>query len=160
MNEEERISLDVYKMFPAAARRVQILEELKRSWADIVRQAARDSEPYCLGVNELCIFVKNDKAENFLNSMKGTILRRMNERWGYKPDGEFSLTITHTRPKPKPPAKKPVKRPPVEVDEEKVRQYMQGAPDTLPEDINYALSHLRVFLEQRFPENITPQSRT
>ena len=160
MNEEERISLNVYKMFPAAARRVQILRELRSSWSRIVRQAAIGSEPYCLGVNELCVYVTNSQSERMIRNLKGTILRKMTERWGYKPDGEFSLTITHTRPKPKPPAKKPVKRPPVEVDEEKVRQYMQGAPDTLPEDINYALSHLRVFLEQRFPENITPQSRT
>ena len=160
MNEEERISLDVYKMFPAAARRVQILEELKRSWVGIVRQAASDSKPYCLGVNELCVYVTNDKAENMLKGMKGTILRRMTERWGYESDGEFSLKITRTKPKPKVIKKKPAKKIAVEVNEEKVRQYMQGAPDTLPEDINYALSHLRVFLEQRFPENITPQSRT
>ena len=48
--------------------------------------------------------------------------------------------------------KKPVKRviPKIEVSEEKVRQYMQGAPDTLPEDINYALAHLRAYLEARF----------
>ena len=157
MNDEQPISLNVYKMFPAAARRVQILEELKCSWPGIVRQAARDSEPYCLGVNELCVAVKNPNAGKMLNSMKGTILRRMSERWGYKPEGEFTLNITYTLPKPKPPAKKPVKRPPVEVGEEKVRQYMQGAPDTLPEDINYAISHLRAFLEQRFPENITPR---
>lgn len=160
MNDEHPIRIDICKMFPEAARRVQILKELKRSWKDIAKRAARDSEPYCLGVNELCVAVKNPNAEKILNNMKGSILRAMTKRWGYESDGEFILTITPNLPKPKPPAKKPVKMPPIEVDEEKVRQYMQGAPDTLPEDINYALSHLRAFLEQRFPENLTPQSRT
>ena len=160
MNDEQPISLDVYKMFPAAARRVEILEELKRSWDSIARYAARDSEPYCLGVNELSILVRNKNAEGMLKSMKGTILREMGKRWGYESDGEFSLNITETLPKPKMPPRKPAKHVEVVVDEDKVRQYMQGAPETLPEDINYAISHLRAYLEQRFPENITPQQRT
>ena len=157
MNEEKPISIDVYKMFPAAARRVQILEELKRSWAGIVRQAARDSEPYCLGVNELCVAVKNKQAEAMLMNMKGTILRAMNKRWGYESDGEFTLKITHSIPKPKVIQQEPVKEVKIEVDEEKVRQYMQNLPDTLPENLKYALAHLRAFLEKRFPERFTPQ---
>ena len=45
--------------------------------------------------------------------------------------------------------KKPVKKVIVIESEEKVRQYMSGAPDTLPEDINYALSHLKMYLDGR-----------
>ncbi len=157
MYDKQRITIDIYKMFPEAVRRVRILEELKRAWPSIAKQAANYSEPYCLGVNELCVTTRNPNAKKMLMNSKGTILRRMTERWGYKPEGEFSLKITETIQKPKVIQKKPAKKIVVEVSEEKVRQYMQGAPDTLPEDINYAVSHLKVFLEQRFPENLTPR---
>ena len=142
--------IDVYAMFPEAAKRVRILEELKRSWHLVVRNYARDSEPYCLGVNELYICTENPTAAGQLMRMKGTILRTLSRHWGYEPMGEFSLRITGERDKAKKLAvKKPVKKviPKIEVSEEKVKQYMQGAPETLPEDINYAISHLRAFLD-------------
>ena len=40
----------------------------------------------------------------------------------------------------------------VEVDEEKVNEYMKNAPETLPEDINFAISHLKVFLDAKFSD--------
>ena len=153
MSEEIRragIMIDVYAMFPEAAKRVRILEELKRSWHLVVRNYARDSEPYCLGVNELYICTENPTAAGQLMKMKGSILRALSRHWGYEPMGEFSLRITGERDKAKKLAvKKPVKKviPKIEVSEEKVKQYMQGAPETLPEDINYAISHLRAFLD-------------
>ena len=142
--------IDVYAMFPEAAKRVRILEELKRSWHLVVRNYARISEPYCLGVNELYICTENPTAAGQLMKMKGTILRALSRHWGYEPIGEFSLRITGERDKAKKLAvKKPVKKviPKIEVSEEKVRHYMEGAPETLPEDINYAISHLRAFLD-------------
>ena len=144
--------IDVDAMFPEAAKRVRILEELKRSWHMVVRNLARSSEPYCLGVNELYVCTENPKAAGQLKSMKGTILRVMSKRWGYEPMGEFVLRITGEREKAKKlEVKKTVRRvpPKIEVSEEKVREYMKGAPETLPEDINSALSHLRAFLEAR-----------
>ena len=37
----------------------------------------------------------------------------------------------------------------IETNEERVAQYMSGAPESLPEDINRAVSHLRDYLEDR-----------
>ncbi len=142
--------IDVCAMFPEAARRVRILEELKRSWPMIVRTCARDSEPYCLGVSELYVCTENPRATGQLMKMKGTILRALSKHWGYKPMEEFTLRITGRQEKAKKlSVPKTVKRvpPKIEVSEEKVRHYMEGAPETLPEDINYAISHFMAFLE-------------
>ncbi|MBQ7544187.1 MAG: DUF721 domain-containing protein [Synergistaceae bacterium] len=151
MSEVLRVSLDAAKMFPEAARRVKVLEQLQRSWATVVGpRLARHSYPYNLGVDELCVAVRNATAESMLRNSAGTVARKIAERFGYVFAEPFKLTIGEKIPVPK---KQPVKKavvPEVAVDEEKVRQYMQGAPDTLPEDINYALSHLRAYLEARF----------
>ena len=104
LHEDIRIAdsvINVYAMFPEAAKRVQILEELKRSWYSVVRHLARDSEPYCLGVNELYICTNNPRAAGRLMNMKGTILRAMSKRWGYEPLGDFSLKITDEHAKAK-----------------------------------------------------------
>ena len=143
--------IDVCAMFPEAARRVKILEELNRSWPLVVRNLARSSEPYCLGVNELYVCTENPTAAGQLMKMKGTILRALSRHWGYEPMEEFVLKITGEREKAKKLAiKKPAQRvpPKIEVSEEKVREYMKGAPETLPEDINYAISHWWAFLEE------------
>ena len=87
-------SLDPYVMFPKAAERVRILERLKQSWASVVGDdVAKWSEPYNLGVDELCIAVRNKKAATKLGSMKGTILRKMESRFGYEHAENFTLTI-------------------------------------------------------------------
>ena len=141
--------IDIYRMVPEAVRRVEVLEELKRCWPNIVGAAvAKYSQPYCLGVNELWVCAKNVQAKSFLMKAKGNIARAMVKRFGYKTSETFKLIITDDIPAPKKLTKKPAPRRAVKVDEETVRQYMQGAPDTLPEDINYAISHLRAFLEK------------
>ena len=145
------IALNMRRMFPEAARRADVLEGLKRSWPKIVGiKLARCSQPYKLGINELCIQVANHHSESLLRNSKGNIMRAMSNDFGYKAGESFQLIFTSSIP----PAKKlptPKKaKPPINViiTEETVRQYMQGAPDTLPEDINYAISHLRAFLEK------------
>ncbi|MBQ7217663.1 MAG: DUF721 domain-containing protein [Synergistaceae bacterium] len=143
--------IDIYAMFPQAAIRAGILEELKRSWPLVVRNLAKSSEPYCLGVNELYICTNNPKAAGQLMKMKGNILRSLSRYWGYEPVGEFTLRITGEKEKAKKLAvKKTVQRvpPKIYVSEERVQEFMQGAPKTLPEDINYSISHLRAFLEE------------
>ncbi|MBQ3654516.1 MAG: DUF721 domain-containing protein [Synergistaceae bacterium] len=100
---EERVGalIDVYAMFPKAAERVAILERLKLSWASVVGPAlARWSEPYNLGVDELCVAVRNKRAAAQLGSMKGTILRKMEARFGYEHEKDFTLTITDRVPPP------------------------------------------------------------
>ena len=72
------INLDPYRMFPQAARRVEVLEELKRSWRLFVGdKVARYSLPYNLGVDYLCVAVSNQMAQSMLAKNKGTIARRM-----------------------------------------------------------------------------------
>ena len=148
--EEHRLSFDVSAMFPEAAKRVEVLEQIKRSWPNFVenRAVAKNSYPYNMGVNELCVCVTSSYAESYLMRSKATIARRIAKHLGYDFGKDFVLTLSGKIPQPKPQAKKP-KAPEIVVDEEKVRQYMQDAPETLPEDINYAVSRLQVLLEQR-----------
>lgn len=143
--------IDVYAMFPEAAKRVRILEELKKNWAVFVGQdVARFSQPYKLGVSELCVCVTNPAARSKLINSKGTIARKMAKKFGYEADEKFVLTLTENIPAPKitarPQEKKDFTK--IEVSEAKIKEYMEGAPETLPEDINYAISHLRAFLEE------------
>ena len=148
--------LDVSKMFPEAARRVEVLDKMKRSWPSIVGMpTARYSQPYNLGVNELWVCVNNPNARNALMKSKGSIVRRIARQLDYDLGKDFVLTLTEKIPQPKRTIGHDKVYREVFVDEEKVRQCMKDAPETLPEDINYAISHLQVTLEQ-----INPQRRT
>ena len=139
--------LDVYKMFPEAARRVEILEELKRSWGKFVGpDIARYSVPYNLGVNELCVCVTHPMAEKKLHNSKGSVVRRISKHLDCDLGPDFRITITRNIPAQKPKFAAP-KRKLVPIDEERVRQHMADAPATLPEDINIAICRLWTFLE-------------
>ena len=147
MTEDDEIKIDPLKLFPEAARRVEILEKLKRLWPSIVGMAlARYSCPCTLGVNELIIEIVNDQAKNRLANMKGNIMRGL-ARLKYDAGKNFTVRINVKESHETLPEKS--KRVKVTESEEKLRQYMSNAPDTLPEDINYALSHLRAYLEGR-----------
>ncbi|MBQ7559237.1 MAG: hypothetical protein IJT20_03215, partial [Synergistaceae bacterium] len=37
------------------------------------------------------------------------------------------------------------------VSDDELEKLMTDAPEDLPKDINYAISHLKIFLEKRFP---------
>ncbi|MBR1658458.1 MAG: DUF721 domain-containing protein [Synergistaceae bacterium] len=94
MNEDERISIDLGKWFPEAARRVEVLEELKRNWASVVgRPAARWSMPSVLGVKELTVDVWNPMAKSQIINMKGNIASALSLRWGYGVGEDFSLKV-------------------------------------------------------------------
>ena len=151
--DEHRLFFDAERMFPEAARRVKILEELKRTWPNFVENnaVARNSQPYNLGVNELCVYVTSPYARNSLTRSKGTIARRIAKRLGYDFGKDFVLTITDNIPQPKIQDKPKTVHREIVIDEEKIRQYMQDAPDTLPEEINYAISRLQVIIEQTTP---------
>ena len=142
--------LNVHEMFPRAAKIVEILGWLKYYWPDIVgRGVAAYSRPYKLGFEELCVYVSKPSAKNQLMKMKGNILRVMCNRFGYEKGEKFELSLTDQVPVQIIPFDKSSRRVPhkIEVSEEEVSKYMEGAPETLPEDINYALSHFRAFLE-------------
>ncbi len=149
ITEDDKLRIDPRKLFPEAVKRVKILEDLKRSWPSIVGiENARYSWPCVLGIDGLTVEAVNDQTRNNLAKMKGTILRGLSSL-GYEAGENFTVKINERESKKKLPAKKPVKKVKVIESEKKVRQYMSDAPDTLPEDINYALSHLRMYLEGR-----------
>ena len=146
--EDDRVILDVRKLFPQAVRRAEILERLKRSWPSVVGMpVARYSCPCVLGVDVLTVEAVNDQARNRLANMRGNILRGLS-RLGYEAGENFTVRINERESEKKLEAKKPVRVKVIE-SEEKLRQYMNGAPDTLPDDINFAVSHLKMHLEGR-----------
>lgn len=92
---EERITINLAKLFPEAARRVEILEDLQKTWAKVVGAAlVRHSLPYNLGINEISIKVDSPQVANMLKKMKGNVLRALNTRYGYESEGDFILKVT------------------------------------------------------------------
>ena len=85
---------------------------------------------------------------------KGSIARRIAKQFSYNFGDDFVMTLTDKVPQPDRQDNRKTVHAEIVVDEEKIRQYMQDAPETLPEDINYAISRLQVILEQR---KITPR---
>ena len=154
MSGEERIIIDAARMFPEAANRKRILEDLKRKWAGIAGRAARDTVPYSLSANELCVVSRNKRASDILMRLQGNIIRALTQRLGCKPAEGFRVRVINSAPKEKkfaePSSRKMKTSRDIAVKDEEVRQCMNGAPETLPEDINYALSHLRLYMERRF----------
>ena len=156
MTEDERIIIDAKKWFPEAARRVEILERLRRSWEMVVRMPAiaRNSWPIILGVNELTIEVRDDAARERLSKMKGNIegaLRRL----GYKAGGDFSVKIVDTKKPEHIISKKKALRK-IIVDEARAKNYMERASDILPEDISQSLSNLMAYLDGRAKAKKSP----
>lgn len=98
MNDEsERIHIDFERMFPEAARRVRVLEELKRSWFSVVGPAfARHSRPCVLGVNTITVSVDSDNDIMNIRNVKGNIMRALS-RYGCMTDNNFALVITKGR---------------------------------------------------------------
>lgn len=144
------MNIDLAGMFPEAARRVEILEGLRKSWAGVVGAVlARNSWPSCLGVNELRVEVRDRQAGNMLLKMKGNILRAL-ERRGYVAEGDFALKVVAGEKRRQEIRRRKGTASGVKVDDETVKMYMSGAPEGLPEDINYSISHLRAFLDKRF----------
>ena len=96
-DEIEHIHLDFERMFPEAARRVRVLEELKRTWSSVVGIiAARHSWPSVLGVNAITVQADSDKAAENIRKSKGNIMRALSSRFGCMTDKDFTLTIKFT----------------------------------------------------------------
>ena len=95
MNDDAgRIHINLERMFPEAARRVQVLEELKRSWPSVVGDiTSRHSWPSVLGVNAITVQADSDKVAENLRRSKGNIMRALSSRFGCETDEGFTLTI-------------------------------------------------------------------
>lgn len=146
--EDDGMRIDMRKLFPEAVKRVEILERLKRSWPSVVGVInARYTRPCVLGVDCLTVEAANDFAKSNLANMKGNIQRGL-LRLGYDAGENFTVKINARESQKKLTVKKPAGVKVIESNE-KLRQYMSNAPDTLPEDINYALSHLMMYLDGR-----------
>jgi len=152
ITEDEKFLFNAEYLFPEAARRVKILEELKNLWTRVVPlSAARHSFPYNLGVNEISISVDNKTVEDMLKKSRGNILRAL-KRLQYEPKGNFELKITYGEPlKILKDRKRKEIFPEIKITDEELEAKMAGAPETLPQEINKAISHLKIFLEKRFP---------
>ena len=95
---DEKIVIDVEKLFPEAARRVEILKDLQKSWFSVVGfPMALNSYPYNLGVNEICIAAKNKNARSILFNMRGNIIKILQSRYNYKIDEKFKVNIFEGR---------------------------------------------------------------
>ncbi len=129
------------------------MRELRKNWASIVGPTlVRHSFPSVLGVNTITVAVEDQNTANMITKMKGNIRRALTSRDGYEADENFTLKVVIGVPLKIKKAETKRANSDIEVDEEEVRQYMQGAPETLPEDINYAISHLKIFLEKKFTQ--------
>ena len=150
-DEDAKISLNLELLYPEAARRVQILEELRRSWPGVVGvERARHSMPYNLGVSAISVAVDDVRAVDMLKSVKGNILRALRLRFQYQPRGEFELNITVGVParRGEVQSSHATNAADIQISEDELTERMSGAPETLPEDINRAITHLKIFLEK------------
>ena len=98
MKDNQKIIINVEQLFPEAARRVKILEDLRRSWAGVVGIAlARNSCPEVLGVNEIQVSVKDQKAMSMMQKTKGKIESTLKKRYDYgiSEDFEVKIQVTH-----------------------------------------------------------------
>ena len=96
-DETERIHIDIEQLFPEAARRVRVLEELKRSWPSVVRRdIALRSTPCVLGVNAITVMADSENTAKELRKMKGNITRALSSRYNCRTDKDFTLTIKFT----------------------------------------------------------------
>ena len=148
---DEKISFDLTKLFPEAAKRVEILEDLQKNWVQVVQIArARHSWPYNLGINEISVEVDSERMAGMIKGIKGNILRALEARYGYESKGEFILKVTqgtpYTKTNIRPKIIKRTKN--INVDEEHVKELMNDAPKDLPENINHAISHLQALMEK------------
>ena len=151
-NEDKKFLFNAEVLFPEAARRVKILEALKNSWSSIFPQMiALHSWPYNLGINEIFILVDNKNTSEMLKKSRGNILRAL-KRLDYEPQKNFKLNITYKKKFEVIKVSKHKKNfSEIKITDEELKNKMQGAPASLPVEINEAISHLKIFLEKRFP---------
>lgn len=150
INEDQKIFFSAERLFPAAARRAKILETLQRNWASVVGFAvAQHSRPCNLGPDELTIFSDSQHSSFILSKSKGNI-QRVLRKFQLGNEEDFKLKVTYSWPGRQARKIFYVPSPPkiIRVDEALVKKSMLGAPATLPEEINYALSHLKIFLDE------------
>ena len=96
-DDPERIHIDIEQLFPEAARRVRVLEDLKRKWPYVVGIAAsRHSWPCVLGVNAITVMADTKHAADEIRKMKGNITRALSSRYNCMTDKDFTLTIKFT----------------------------------------------------------------
>ena len=156
MNEDKKIIIDVKKLLPQVARRMYLLEHLHRTWQSVVGPAAaRHSAPYDLINNDLYVKVTDNHTAQIIANMKGTIARKIADRYDYHEDVKIKITqdiAPETKAKTKPAAVQPKKsKQAVTVDENLVNKYIAECPDALPDDAKLAISRLRAYLHALRP---------
>ncbi|MBQ3403577.1 MAG: DUF721 domain-containing protein [Synergistaceae bacterium] len=98
--EDEKLSIDLQAWFPEAARRVEILDDMSRSWPTIVGlNVARYSTPTVFGVNGLTVEFWDNQAGRELSNMKGNVVRALKLRYNYETGDDFTLKVIDRRNK-------------------------------------------------------------
>ena len=153
MNEEGNLIIDVKKLLPQVARRMDILEQLYKNWASVVGPApSRHSKPYDWIKNDLYIAVNDNATAQVISNMKGTISRKLANLYDYHEDIEIKITNGERHNDKAQPAKSNINSKQavnvnVVVDDGLVDKYISECPDTLPDDAKFAASHLMAYLE-------------
>ena len=151
MNEDEKLIINVKKLLPNVARRMDILEQLYKNWASVVGPApSRHSKPYDWIKNDLYIAVNDNATAQVISNMKGTISRKLANLYDYHEDIEIKITNGERHNDKAQPAKSNIKSKQavnVVVDDSLVDKYISECPDTLPGDAKFAASHLMAYLE-------------
>ena len=153
MNEDRKLIINVKRLLPHVARRMNILEQLYKNWASVVGPAlSRHSRPYDWIKNDLYILVDNNQTAQMISNMKGNISRALANRFDYHEDIEIKIINwkPHENNSKKQPAKNNAKSKQavnVNVSDSLVNEYINDCPDTLPGDAKFAMSHLMAYLE-------------
>ena len=155
MDEDEKVLIDVRKLLPQVAKRINILESLYKNWASVIGAVlSRHSKPYDMIKNDLYIAVDTTHTAQMISNMKGNISRVLANRYNYHEDIELKITIwdSHKDNAKRQPAKNNAKSKQavnisVSVDDSLVNEYINECPDTLPGDAKFAMSHLMAYLE-------------
>lgn len=152
--EDGKINITLKKFVPELSERMESLYELRNSWPFIVGlDSARNSVPYDFKDDTIFIAAKNQHTAQKINNMKGNIRRIFFAKYSLKPDIKITLGP--------PPAyeerknlqinKNKNKTMKIQISDEEVNEFLKDMPPELPHDAAYALAHLRVFFNKRFP---------
>ncbi|MBQ7560341.1 MAG: DUF721 domain-containing protein [Synergistaceae bacterium] len=149
---DEKINLNITRLFPEVVMRLKILEALKSSWPSIVGAAAKHSVPYDLILDNLYVAAENQHTAQMIQNMRGNITRALITRYKYNENAKINVIIRLGRP----PVMKAIIKPAqdnaksqqaVIINDEQVNKYISECPEDLPDDAKLAISHLRAYLE-------------
>ena len=149
---DEKINLNITRLFPEVVMRLKILEALKSSWPSIVGAAAKHSMPYDLILDNLYVAAENQHTAQMIQNMRGNITRALITRYKYNENAKINVIIRLGRPPVLNATIKPADinaktKQAVIINDDQVNKYISECPEDLPDNAKLAISHLLVYLE-------------